>query len=69
MHLPRAWRAANIEVYYHPRGPAKNVDVLSYAHEPRTGRNWPIEWTVRYGRGRVYANVKPGVTGPASQYK
>jgi hypothetical protein len=55
--LPRAWRAADIEVYYHVRGPAKNVDVLSYAREPHTGRNWPIEWTVRYGRGRVYTST------------
>jgi hypothetical protein len=55
--LPRAWRAADIEVYYHVRGPAKNVEVLSYAHEPHTGLNWPIEWTVRYGKGRVYTST------------
>jgi hypothetical protein len=55
--LPRAWRAANIEVYYHVRGPAKNVDVLSFANEPHTALNWPIEWTVRYGRGRVYTST------------
>ncbi len=55
--LPRAWRAADIEVYYHVRGPAKNVDVISYAREPHTNLNWPIEWTVRYGRGRVYTST------------
>jgi hypothetical protein len=55
--LPRAWLAANIEVYYHVRGPAKNVDVLSFAKEPHTALNWPIEWTVRYGRGRVYTST------------
>jgi hypothetical protein len=55
--LPRAWRAADIEVYYYVRGPAKKVDVLSYAHEPHTALNWPIEWTVRYGRGRVYTST------------
>jgi hypothetical protein len=55
--LPRAWLAADIEVYYHVRGPAKNVDVLSFAHEPHTGLNWPIEWTVQYGRGRVYTST------------
>ena len=55
--LPRAWLAANIEVYYYVRGPAKNIDVLSYAHEPHTALNWPIEWTVRYGRGRVYTST------------
>jgi hypothetical protein len=45
--MPRAWLAANIEVYYYVRGPAKNIDVLSYALEPHTSRYWPIEWTVR----------------------
>jgi len=30
---------------------------LSYAREPHTDRNWPIEWTVRYGRGRVYTST------------
>ena len=55
--LPREWTAADIEVYYHVRGPAKHVDVLSYAHEPVTALNWPIEWTVRYGRGRVYTST------------
>jgi hypothetical protein len=55
--LPRAWLAADIEVYYHVRGPARNVTVLSYAREPHTSLNWPIEWTVRYGRGRVYTST------------
>jgi hypothetical protein len=55
--LPRAWLAADIEVYYHVRGPAKNVAVLSYAREPHTSLNWPIEWTVRYGSGRVYTST------------
>ena len=55
--LPREWIAADIEVYYHVRGPAKHIDVLSYAHEPVTELNWPIEWTVRYGSGRVYTST------------
>lgn len=55
--LPRRWKAADIEVYYYVRGPANNVDVLSYALEPKTGMNWPIEWTVKYGGGRVYTST------------
>ena len=39
------------------RGPAKNVDVLSHAREPHTNLNWPIEWTVSYGEGRVYTST------------
>jgi type 1 glutamine amidotransferase len=52
--LPRAWKTPHLEVYYDARGPAKNVQVLSYAHDPRFGENWPVEWTVAYGQGRVY---------------
>jgi hypothetical protein len=55
--LPPAWLAADIEVYYYVRGPAKKVAVLSFAREPHTALNWPIEWTVRYGRGRVYTST------------
>jgi hypothetical protein len=55
--LPRAWLAADIEVYYYVRGTGKNVEVLSYAQEPHTGLHWPIEWSVRYGRGRVYTST------------
>lgn len=55
--LPRQWRAADIEVYRYTRGPAEQVQVLSYAREPATGLNFPIEWTVRYGKGRVYTST------------
>lgn len=56
--LPRRWKAANIEVYNYARGPAENVEVLSYANdEVRTKLNWPIEWTVTYGAGRIYTST------------
>ena len=56
--LPRRWKAADIEVYNFARGPAENVEVLSYANDTvRTKLNWPIEWTVRYGPGRVYTST------------
>ena len=55
--LPRAWMAADIEVYYFVRGTAKHVEVLSFAREPKTQLNWPIEWVVNYGRGRVYTST------------
>jgi hypothetical protein len=54
--VPRQWKAADIEVYYHVRGPAKNLEILSYAHEPKTQLNWPTEWFVSYGRGKVYTS-------------
>jgi type 1 glutamine amidotransferase len=52
--MPRTWMTPHLEVYYNARGPAENVDVLSYGRDPRFGENWPIEWTVRYGQGRAY---------------
>jgi len=55
--LPRAWRTPDIEVYHYARGPAKNLEVLSYGYDPPTQMNWPLEWTVAYGRGRVYTST------------
>lgn len=56
--LPRRWKAADIEVYNYPRGAAENVEVLSHANDVvRTKLNWPIEWTVTYGKGRVYTST------------
>lgn len=52
--MPRAWVTPHLEVYYNARGPAENLDVLSYGRDPRFGENWPIEWTVNYGQGRSY---------------
>ena len=51
---PDSWRTPNMELYLHPRGPAKNVTVLSYAKDPLSGRSWPVEWLVQYGKGWVY---------------
>lgn len=67
--LPRAWLTPDIEVYYYARGPAQNLEVLSFGFDPRTQMNWPLEWTVTYGRGRVYTStfghVWKGDTQPA----
>ena len=67
--LPRDWLTPDIEVYYYARGPAKNLTVLSYGLDPKTKMNWPLEWTVAYGQGRVYTStfghVWKGDTQPA----
>ncbi len=55
--LPRRWRTADVEVYRYVRGPAEHVQVLSYARDPLTGLNFPVEWTVQYGKGRVYTST------------
>lgn len=52
---PSQWKTANTEVYYFPRGEIKNVDVLSYAFDSTaTKKYWPVEWVIKYGKGRVY---------------
>jgi len=55
--LPRSWLTPDIEVYHHARGPARNLQVLSYGFDPGTKMNWPLEWTVTYGKGRVYTST------------
>ena len=52
---PEAWQTVNTEVYYYPRGIAENITILSYAYDSTgTQRNWPVEWVVEYGKGKVY---------------
>jgi type 1 glutamine amidotransferase len=55
--LPAAWLTPDIEVYYYARGPARNLEVLSYGFDPHTQMNWPLEWTTTYGAGRVYTST------------
>ena len=52
--MPQSWKTPLIEVYTYARGPAENLTIHSWAEEPQTGEHWPIEWSVLYGRGRVY---------------
>lgn len=53
--FPDQWKTANTEVYYFPRGPVRDLTVLSWAYDSSsTHRRWPVEWVVNYGKGRVY---------------
>ncbi len=69
-NLPEQWKVSDLEVYSYARGPAENLTVLSYAREPKTGLNFPIEWVVNYGRGKVYnstfGHLWKGDTNPPS---
>jgi type 1 glutamine amidotransferase len=57
--MPRAWLSPDMEVYYDARGPAEAVQVLAYARDSKPGQGWlwPVEWTVSYGKGRVYVST------------
>jgi type 1 glutamine amidotransferase len=52
--FPEAWKTPDMELYKFARGPAKNLTVLSFARDAETNISWPVEWTVAYGKGRVY---------------
>jgi type 1 glutamine amidotransferase len=52
--FPDQWKTASMEIYRFARGPAKHMEVLSYAYDSASRINWPVEWVVKYGKGRVY---------------
>lgn len=52
--FPDRWMTPSMELYTHPRGPAENITILSYAYDTSTNKSWPVEWVVNYGKGRIY---------------
>ena len=52
--FPKAWMTPDMELYKYARGPANNITILSYAKDDDTNINWPVEWVIGYGNGRVY---------------
>jgi type 1 glutamine amidotransferase len=59
--LPEKWMHAEDELYGLLRGPAENLEVLATAYsDPAhlgTGRNEPVLFTIRYGKGRIFHTV------------
>lgn len=53
---PDQWKTASMELYRYARGPAENLTILSAATDSVTGKRWPVEWVVRYGKGNVYVS-------------
>lgn len=52
--FPNTWKTPNMELYKYARGTAKNITILSYAFDEKTNINWPVDWVVTYGKGRIY---------------
>ncbi|MCK0157292.1 ThuA domain-containing protein [Cellulophaga sp. F20128] len=55
--MPKTWKAADVEIYKYLRGTTKNLEVISYAKDQKTALNFPMEWTVNYGKGKVYCST------------
>lgn len=68
--FPKTWKTPDMELYKYARGLAENLTVLSFAKDEKTNINWPVEWTVAYGKGRVYnssmGHLWKGETYPVS---
>ena len=68
--MPKKWKSPMLEVYYGVRGPANDVDVISYGKDPRNNQFWwPLEWTVKYGKGLVYSSSFGHVWSDESETK
>ena len=52
--FPAKWETPDIELYTYARGPAEKIEVLSFTFDKKTDKNWPVDWVVKYGKGRVY---------------
>ena len=53
--LPKSWHHYKDEIYTRLRGPAENIEILATTHD--NGRDEPVLWTVKYGKGRVFVDV------------
>jgi type 1 glutamine amidotransferase len=55
--IPKRWMHPREQLSHGQRGPAKNLTVLSYAWSKDSKANEPIDWVVRFGKGRVYTTT------------
>ncbi|NDV60623.1 ThuA domain-containing protein [Bacteroides sp. 519] len=53
--LPTVWEHFKDEIYARLRGPGKNLEILATTHEQ--GRDEPMLWTVKYGKGNVFVTL------------
>jgi len=51
---PEGWISPDTELYKYARGTAENMQVLSTTLDTATGKRWPVDWVISYGKGRVY---------------
>nr|WP_299381111.1 ThuA domain-containing protein [Allomuricauda sp.] len=59
--LPASWLHTKDELYHSLRGPAKRMQVLATASQPKdrggSGRQEPVLMAIKYGKGRIFHSV------------
>ncbi|MDN5204572.1 ThuA domain-containing protein [Fulvivirgaceae bacterium BMA10] len=59
--LPKSWMHTRDELYHSLRGPARNMEVLATAEQDPSGggsgRQEPVLFTIKYGKGRIFHSV------------
>jgi polyhydroxybutyrate depolymerase len=55
--MPKKWLHPHEQLTHGQHGPARNITVLTYAWSKDVKENEPMDWVVRYGKGRVYTTM------------
>jgi type 1 glutamine amidotransferase len=59
--MPVKWKHAKDELYNSLRGPAENIELIATAYSDKktkgSGKEEPVLFTVKYGKGRVFHTV------------
>jgi type 1 glutamine amidotransferase len=55
--MPEKWLHPHEQLTHGQHGPARDLNVLTYAYSRDTGENEVMDWVVPYGKGRVYTTM------------
>ena len=55
--MPKSWLTADNEVYRYARTITDSIQVISYARGSKNEFNFPKEWVLKYGKGKIYAST------------
>ena len=55
--LPDRWLHSSDQLSHGQRGPAKNMEILTYAYSRDSKQNEVLEWVVPFGKGRVFTTM------------
>ena len=55
--MPKKWLHPFEQLTHGQHGPAKNMQILTYAWSKDVNENEPMDWVIPYGKGRVYTTM------------